>query len=65
MFAFVLLLMLINLAGAVALGVGLLVSVPLTACTVTVAYADLFGLQSDYSEDFPDNFPSEAATPGA
>ena len=65
MFAFVLLLMLINLAGAVALGIGLLVTVPLTACAITAAYADLFGLQSDYSEDFPDNFPSEAGTPGA
>ena len=65
MFAFLLLLMLINLAGAVALGIGLLVTVPLTCCTITAAYADLFGLQSDYSEDFPDNFPSEVGTPGA
>lgn len=65
MFAFVLLLMLINLAGVVALGIGLLVSVPLTCCTVTAAYADLFGLQSDYSEGFPDNFPAEAGAPGA
>lgn len=55
MFAFVLLLMLINLAGVVALGIGLLVTVPLTACAITAAYADLFGLQSDYAEDFPDN----------
>ena len=63
MFAFVLLLMLINLAGALLFGLGLLVSVPLTACAITAAYADLFGLQSDYSEDFPDNVPSEAVTP--
>jgi hypothetical protein len=55
MFAFLLLLMLINLAGALLLGLGLLVSVPLTACAITAAYADLFGLQSVYSEDFPDN----------
>ena len=55
MFAFLLLLMLLNLAGAVALGIGLLVTVPLTCCTVTAAYADIFGLQSDYAENFPDN----------
>ncbi|MCX5893245.1 MAG: zinc ribbon domain-containing protein [Deltaproteobacteria bacterium] len=49
MFAFLLLLMLINLAGAVALGLGLLVTVPVTMCAVTAAYADIFGLQSEYS----------------
>ena len=65
MFAFVLLLMLINLAGVVALGIGLLVTVPVTACAITAAYADIFGLLSDYSEAFPDNFPAEAGTPGA
>lgn len=65
MFAFVLLLMLINLAGVVALGIGILVTVPLTTCTITAAYADLFGLQSDYSEAFPDNLPAEAGAPGA
>jgi uncharacterized membrane protein len=65
MFAFLLLLMLINLAGALLLGLGLLVSVPVTACAITAAYADLFGLQSVYSEDFPDNFPAEAGAPGA
>jgi uncharacterized membrane protein len=65
MFAFVLLLMLINLAGAALLGLGLLVSVPLSVCSLTVAYADIFGLQSDYSEDFPDNAAPGAETPGA
>ena len=65
MFAFVLLLILLNLAGIVALGIGLLVTVPLTCCTVTVAYADIFGLQSDYSENFPDNIVSETETPEA
>ena len=65
MFGFLLLLMLINLAGIVALGIGSLVTIPVTMCTLTAAYADLFGLQSDYSEDFPDNLPSEAGTPGA
>ncbi len=65
MFAFLLLLVLLNLAGAVALGIGLLVTVPLTCCTVTAAYADIFGLQSDYSEDFPDNIMAAASTPDA
>mgnify|MGYP001109631286 CR=1 FL=1 len=44
-FAFVLLLVLLNLAGAIALGVGLLVTIPLSFCAVTVAYAEIFGLQ--------------------
>jgi uncharacterized membrane protein len=64
MFAFFLLLMLINLAGALLLGLGLLVSVPLTFCAVTIAYADIFGLQSDYSEGFPDNPLVEPSKPG-
>jgi uncharacterized membrane protein len=45
-FAFMLLLVLLNLAGAVLLGVGLLVTIPLSFCAVTVAYADIFDLQS-------------------
>ncbi len=45
-FAFMLLVALLNLAGAIALVVGLLVTIPLSFCTVTVAYADLFGLES-------------------
>ena len=45
-FAFVLLVVLLNLAGAMALGVGLLVTIPVSFCTVTVVYADIFGLQS-------------------
>ena len=45
-FAFVLLVVLLNLAGAVALGVGLLVTIPLSFCAVTAAYADIFGFQS-------------------
>ena len=52
-FAFMLLVALLNLAGAIALVVGLLVTIPLSFCTVTVAYADLFGLQSDYSQEVP------------
>jgi hypothetical protein len=64
-FAFLLLLVLLNLIGAALLGLGLLVSVPLTCCAVTVAFADLFGLQSDYSEDFPETTFSQASTPDA
>jgi uncharacterized membrane protein len=52
-FVFFLLLVLINLGGALALGVGLLISVPVSSCAVAAAYADLFGLQSDYSGSMP------------
>jgi hypothetical protein len=52
-FAFTLLLALLNLAGAIALGVGLLVTIPLSFCTLAAAYADLFGLQSDYTPEVP------------
>jgi uncharacterized membrane protein len=45
-FAFVLLVAVLNLAGAVLLGVGLLVTIPLSFCAVTAAYADIFGMQS-------------------
>jgi uncharacterized membrane protein len=48
-FVFVLLVLVLNLAGAVALGVGLLVTLPLSFCTMTVAYAKIFGVRSDYS----------------
>ncbi len=64
MFGFLLLLLLLNLGGAVALGVGLLVTVPVTMGAITAAYADLFGLQSDYSEGFPDNVGPPAGTAG-
>jgi uncharacterized membrane protein len=45
-FAFMLLLALLNLAGALLLGLGLLVTIPLSFCALTAAYADLFGFQS-------------------
>lgn len=54
-FGFLLLLMLINLGGALMLGLGLLITIPLTGCALTVAYADIFGLQSRYGESFPGN----------
>ncbi|MBM4293384.1 MAG: zinc ribbon domain-containing protein [Deltaproteobacteria bacterium] len=52
-FAFFLVIILINLGGALLLGLGLLVTIPFTTCAWTVAYADIFGLQSDYSGSVP------------
>ncbi|MGB8991889.1 MAG: hypothetical protein WCD80_07530 [Desulfobaccales bacterium] len=52
-FAFLLLLCLMNLAGALLLGLGLLISVPWSFCALTAAYADLFGFQSDYAAEVP------------
>jgi uncharacterized membrane protein len=45
-FAFFLLLFLLNLGGLLALGLGLLVTVPLSHCILTAAYADFFGIKS-------------------
>jgi hypothetical protein len=52
-FTFMLLLAVVNLAGALLMGLGLLVTVPLTYCALTAAYADLFGFQSDYAQEVP------------
>jgi hypothetical protein len=52
-FTFMLLLAVINLLGGLLLGLGLLVTVPLSYCALTVAYADLFGFQSDYAREVP------------
>lgn len=52
-FVFLLLLLLINLGGALLLGIGLLVSLPVSACAVAAAYADIFGLRSDYTGKMP------------
>jgi hypothetical protein len=51
--AFTLLLTVINLAGALCLFVGLLVTIPLSFAALAAAYADLFGFQSDYSQEVP------------
>jgi uncharacterized membrane protein len=48
-FTLFLLLVLLNLGGALLLGVGLLVSVPLTHCILTVAYDDILGIQSAHT----------------
>ena len=48
-FILFLLLFLLNLGGALLLGLGLLVSVPLSHCILTVAYAEIFGLESAYT----------------
>ncbi len=53
LFAFTLLLTVINLAGALLLGLGLIVTVPLTFGALTAAYDDLLGFQSDYSQEVP------------
>jgi hypothetical protein len=45
-FGFLLLLLLINVAGALLFGVGLLVSVPVTFCAVAAAYDAVFGIES-------------------
>jgi uncharacterized membrane protein len=46
MFGFFLVLCLINFGGLLLLGFGLLVTVPWTLCTLTVAYQDIFGIRS-------------------
>lgn len=45
-FGFSLLLFLINCGGLLLLGLGLLVTVPWTLCALTIAYKDVFGIQS-------------------
>lgn len=49
LFVFVLVLFVINLLGALVLGIGLLVTIPLSVCSVCVAYRDIVGL-SDTGE---------------
>ena len=48
-----LLLIVINLAGALLLGIGLLATIPISFCALTVAYDDLFGFESDYTQGVP------------
>lgn len=45
-FGLLLLLFLLNLGGAILLGIGLLVTIPLSICIVTAAYEDIVGLNS-------------------
>ena len=45
-FGFFLLLCVINFGGLLLLGLGTLVTVPWTLCTLTVAYKDIFGIRS-------------------
>ncbi|WP_287371995.1 hypothetical protein [Prosthecochloris sp.] len=44
LFVFFLLLFVVNLLGVLALGIGLLVTIPLSICSVCVAYRDIVGL---------------------
>ena len=43
-FGFAFVLVLVNLAGGLLLGVGLLVTIPLSVCAIAAAYADIVGL---------------------
>jgi hypothetical protein len=52
-FAFVLIVAAINLGGVLLLGLGLLATIPISFCALTVAYADIFGFQSDYRDTVP------------
>ncbi len=45
-FGFLLLLFLLNIVGILALGVGLLVTAPLSHCIIAAAYDDIFGIKS-------------------
>ncbi|NTV68126.1 MAG: hypothetical protein HGB06_10715 [Chlorobaculum sp.] len=45
-FGFALLLGLVNLLGLIALGVGLLVTIPVTSCAAAIAYKEIVGLHS-------------------
>ncbi len=47
MFIFLLVLTLINMVGALLLGIGILFTVPLTICALLVAYDDILGNHSD------------------
>jgi len=49
-FGFAIVLALINIVGALLLGVGLLVTIPLSGCAVAAAYADIVGLPSATSD---------------
>lgn len=45
-FVFALLLFLVNVLGVIALGVGVLVTIPVTSCAVAIAYKEIVGLHS-------------------
>ncbi|MBW1917550.1 MAG: zinc-ribbon domain-containing protein [Deltaproteobacteria bacterium] len=45
-FVFILALVLLNLGGALLLGIGLLVTIPWSLCAITVAFDDIFGLKA-------------------
>ncbi|MBD2002060.1 MULTISPECIES: hypothetical protein [Cyanophyceae] len=54
---FALVLVLLNLAGVLLLGVGLLVTIPISTCAIAAAYADIVGLQPSSAD-----FRSEVST---
>lgn len=46
MFGFLFLILLLNLAGVLLLGIGLLFTAPWSVCAITIAYDDIFGLKA-------------------
>lgn len=52
-FLFVIALVVINLAGALAVGIGLIISVPLSMCSVVIAYEHLTGADAEVVKDSP------------
>lgn len=55
MFGFLIVFLLINLVGLFACGVGLLVTVPWTACSLVSAYADIVGLEGGREDAMTDS----------
>jgi len=51
-FGFVLVIVLINIAGVIPLGLGLLVTIPLSTCAIAAAYADVIGLPNGSSAEY-------------
>ncbi len=51
-FGFVLVIVLINIAGVIPLGLGLLVTIPLSTCAIAAAYADVIGLPNGSSSEY-------------
>jgi uncharacterized membrane protein len=51
MFGFVLVLGLINLGGAIVLGIGMLVTIPITLCAIYVAFEEIVGTGTEETEE--------------
>ncbi len=62
-FLFVAALIVINLLGALAVGIGLLISVPLSMCSVVIAYESLTGVKAEAVEGMPPPPPASPTIP--